>query len=313
MKQGVLDKIIDNLNDIFGSEGELLAASYGSVHEYLGMTIDWSEQGKVIFTMYDYLEDILAEAPECFDGEDVTPAVSDLFQVDESTKKLDEETSDYFHRTVARFLYAAKRARPDFQVAVAFLCKRVKEPNIQDWKKLGRLVQYVRSTVHLPLVLGSDGSGNMVWSIDASFAVHMDMKSHTGYCLTLGEGSPISGSRTQDNTARSSTESELYGVDNTISYVEWSSLFYICQFKDYPWSNPLKKLGTRNLVKQDNTSTIKMIKGGPRVCGQRTRNIHIKYFYATKRIKDGTIVVSYCPTKEMVADYLSKQLKGSLF
>ena len=48
MKQGALDKIADDLNDIFGSEGELLAASYGSVHEYLGMTIDWSEQGKVI-------------------------------------------------------------------------------------------------------------------------------------------------------------------------------------------------------------------------------------------------------------------------
>ena len=137
MKQGVLDKIIDDLNDIFGSDGELLAASYGSVHEYLGMIIDWSDKGRVIFTMYDYLEDILAEALECFDGEHVTPAVNDLFQVDESARKLDEKISDYFHRTVARFLYAAKRARPDIQVSVAFLCKRVKDPNIQDWKKLG--------------------------------------------------------------------------------------------------------------------------------------------------------------------------------
>ena len=30
-------------------------------------------------------------------------------------------------------------------------------------------------------------------------------------------------------------------------------------------------------------------------------------------MKDGTIVVTYCPTKEMVADYLSKLLQGSLF
>ena len=56
-----------------------------------------------------------------------------------------------------------------------------------------------------------------------------------------------------------------------------------------------------------------MIKGGQRVCGQQTKNIHIKYFYATERVKDGTIVVSYCPTKEMVTDYLSKPLLGSLF
>ena len=41
------------------------------------MTIDWSVDGKVIFTMYDYLENILAEAPDNSDGEDVTPAVSE--------------------------------------------------------------------------------------------------------------------------------------------------------------------------------------------------------------------------------------------
>ena len=93
--------------------------------------------------------------------------------------------------------------------------------------------------------------------------VHMDMRSHTGYCLTLGQGAPISGSSTQDNKARSSTEAELYGVDKAISFVEWSALFLICQFKEYDWTDPMKKYGFRNLVKQDNTSTIRMLKGGP--------------------------------------------------
>ena len=50
------------------------------------------------------------------------------------------------------------------------------KPNIGEWKKLRRLVRYVRATIHLPLIIGSDGSGNMVWSINASIAVHMDMK-----------------------------------------------------------------------------------------------------------------------------------------
>ena len=102
-----------------------------------------------------------------------------------------------------------KKERPDLQVAVTFLCKRVKCPNIGGWKKLGRLVRYVKATIHLPLIIGLDGSGNMVWSIDASFAVHMDMKSHTGYCLTLGTGSPISGSAGQKVNSRSMTEAEL--------------------------------------------------------------------------------------------------------
>ena len=107
--------------------------------------------------------------------------MGNLFQVDEACEKLDVPIADMFHHFNTRFLYVAKRARPDLQVLVAFLCKRVKAPNVGDWKKLGRLVRYVRATIHLPLILGSDGLGNMVWSIDASFAVHMDMKSHIGY------------------------------------------------------------------------------------------------------------------------------------
>ena len=150
LEQQELDKIVDHLNDIFGSEGELLVASYGKIHEYLGMTVDWSVDGKVTFTMYDYLNNILAEAPDDFDGEDVTPAVIDLFQVDRACRKLDVPTGDRFHHFVARFLYVAKRARPDLQVSVAFICKRIKPPNIGDWKKLGRLVRCVLQSIFLP-------------------------------------------------------------------------------------------------------------------------------------------------------------------
>ena len=43
------------------------------------MTIDWLVDERVIFSIYDYLEDILAESPDDFDGKDVTPTVSGLF------------------------------------------------------------------------------------------------------------------------------------------------------------------------------------------------------------------------------------------
>ena len=105
LEQQELDKIVDHLNDIFGSEGELLVASYGKIHEYLGMTVDWSVDGKVTFTMYDYLNNILAEAPDDFDGEDVTPAVSDLFHVYKAHKKLDVPMANMLYRFVASFVY----------------------------------------------------------------------------------------------------------------------------------------------------------------------------------------------------------------
>ena len=80
------------------------------------------------------------------------------------------------------------------------------------------------------------------------------------------------------------------------------------QVAKYPTNHPLKKLGTKNMVQQDNTSTINLAKGGQRVCGKRTRNIDIRYFYITEWINDGLVVVSYCSTK--VNNYLSKPLQG---
>ena len=77
-------------------------------------------------------DDILAEAPDDFDGEYVTPTVSDLSQVNEACQKHDMATADLFHHIVTRFLYVAKRARSDLQVVVSFLCKQAKYPNMDD-------------------------------------------------------------------------------------------------------------------------------------------------------------------------------------
>ena len=96
--------------------------------------------------------------------------------------------------------------------------------------------------------------------------------------------------------------------------MEWASLYSKKQVKEYLIEHSLKDLGKKNVVLQDSTSTIRLVKGKRRVCESRTRNIHIRYFYAHERVDDGTIHITYCPTtKEMVSDYLSKPLQGSLF
>ena len=147
----------------------------GNVHEYLGITIDFSDPKLVRFTMYDFLEDILTEADTRGDMNDeaVTPANDKLFEIDEESEELDAEGAGFFHRMVARFFFIAKRTRPDIQLAVAFLCTRVKQPTQSDYLKLTRLVRYIiRSTIHLPLLIGWDKSGVLLWNVDASFAVH---------------------------------------------------------------------------------------------------------------------------------------------
>ena len=108
----------------------------------------------------------------------------------------------------------------------------------------------------------------------------MDMKSRSGDCLTLGIRSPISGSSTQKVNPRSLTKSKLVGTDNAIGFLEWVSLYSKEQVKEYRIKHLLKELGKKDvvIVLQDNINTIRLVKGGRRVCGSKTRSICIRYF-----------------------------------
>jgi hypothetical protein len=126
-------------------------------------------------------------------------------------------------------LYVAKQARPDIAIAISFLTTRVRNPDVQDWAKLQHLVEYLRSTVEMPLVLGATSGGVLHWYVDVAFAVHPNMRGHSGGALTLGIGFPISSSSKKKLNTRSSTESELVGVDDLMSLILWSRIFLKAQ------------------------------------------------------------------------------------
>jgi hypothetical protein len=81
-----------------------------------------------------------------------TAAPLNLFTVDKNSAKLPEKQKAAFHNVVAKALYMAKQAWPDIAVSIAFLTTQVRSPDIQDWFKLCHLVEYLRSTIDLPLV-----------------------------------------------------------------------------------------------------------------------------------------------------------------
>jgi hypothetical protein len=313
VKQSVIDSVLADLNDEYGTKKKPLSATTGHVHDYLGVTIDYSEMDKVKFTMYDYLEDILDEMPGDMNGTAPTPAIDRLFDVDDDSPQLNEKESDFFHRTTARLLFAAKRARPDLQVAVAYLCTRVKSPSQSENRKLTRVIKYLRLTISIPLVLGWDGTGQLKWSVDASFAIHKDMRSHTGAVLSLGQGALMSMSLKQKINTKSSTEAELVGADDAMNFVEWIQLFVEQQLKSINEDSIIRKIESDVVIQQDNTSTIQLENNGQASSTKRTRHINIRYFYVTSKIKEGSMRVIYHPTKQMVYDYLTKPLQGSLF
>jgi hypothetical protein len=120
------------LNKLYGKHGKV-TATQGPVHEYLGMTFDFSNKGKLIVSIADYMKKLVDEFPIPITKTASLPADEDLF-AEGKGPLLDAKRAKIFHAWVAKALFACKRARPDIHVAVTLLCTRVKSPNESDWK-----------------------------------------------------------------------------------------------------------------------------------------------------------------------------------
>ncbi len=79
--------------------------------------------------------------------------------MNEDAVNLKPTRAKLYHNIVAKALYVAKRARPDIALAIAFLTTRVREPDLDDWRKLRHMIVYLQSTRDLPLLLGESSTG----------------------------------------------------------------------------------------------------------------------------------------------------------
>jgi hypothetical protein len=163
--------------------------------------------------------------------------------------------------------------------------------------------KYLRDTKKLPLILSANKSGILKWWIDGSFAVHPNMRGHTGGGLSMGTGFPIVTSTKQKLNTRSSTESELVAVDDCMPAVLWTRYFLEAQGYGVQES----------IVYQDNQSAILMEKNGKASSSKRTKHINIRFYFVTDRITKGDLLVEWCPTGDMIADFMTKPNQGSLF
>ena len=275
----------------------------GKIHQYLGMQLDYSVKGKLKISMVDYVKKIVEEFSEEITSKATTPAAGHLFNVCDDAQPLTEKEADEFHTVVARNLFLCKRARPDIQTAVAFLCTRVSKPDKDDWGKLVRLMKYLFGTKDMVLTLSGDATRLIKWWIDVSFAVHKDFKSHTGGTMSMGKGYIYSMSTKQKLNTKSTTESELVGVDDVMPAIIWTN--YFLEAQDY------KTSGT--IAYQDNKSAILLENNGKASSSRRTRHINIRYYFVTDRVKNNELKIEYCGTDDMVGDFFTKPLNGWKF
>jgi hypothetical protein len=299
MKRSVVTNILNTIESKFGT----LQITRGRRHTYLGMDIIFKQNGTVEIQMKDYIKEAIEASLEDVSKSVSTPAQRTLFEIDEDSEALGKKQSELYHHIVAKLLYVSTRCRLDIQLTIGFLCTRVKRSTKQDWGKLKRLLQYLNHTIDDSLTIGAENLSNMNTWIDASYAVHADMKSHTGGAISLGRGAAMSKSSKQKLNVKSSTEAEVVGASDYVPNSIWAGHFLKHQ------GYPLEK----NILHQDNQSAMKMEMNGRRSCGQKSRHIDIRYFFIKDRVDKGEIDIVHCPTEIMVADFFTKPLQGALF
>jgi len=299
----VVSSFIKDMEAEFGKEAPL-NKSEGKIHDYLGMILDYSTPGELKINMIDYIKTVLHDVPEeLIAKRATTPASTHLFTVNEENPDLPDDKAEIFVHAVMQLLYLSQRARPDIRTAISFLCGRLKQPDVDDYKKLGRVLGYLRSTIEMPLILRSDGDGRIRWWVDASFAVHGDMRGHTGATMSLGAGSVYSMSSKQKLNTRSSTEAEVVGVHDAMPQLVWTNNFLRAQGINVD----------ETILYQDNMSSILLEKNGRSSSTKRTRHMNIRYFCVKDLVDKKEISIEHCPTDEMLGDFFTKAVQGTKF
>ena len=304
LQKKIVDQFLQWIKDTYGKIGQV-KVSRGRVHDYLGMKLDYSVPGQLSVNMTEYVDKMVEGFPkdQLRNSKPKAPWTGDLFTVNPESPRLAKQQSELFHTVVAQGLFLCKRGRPDISPAITFLTTRVKEPTVEDWEKLVKLIQFLKGTSKDVLTLRTDGEKSAKWHIDAAYGVHPDMRSHTGAAFTLGDGAITSISRKQNMNTRSSTEAELVAADDVVGPMIWTKNFLEKQ------GYPLKK----NILFQDNKSAMLLESNGRTSCGKRSRHLNIRLFFVTDQKAKGNIDIQYCPTDQMVGDFMMKPLLGHKF
>ena len=298
----VVTEIIKKFDKAYATIDKLTVRQ-GKVHEYLGMTVDFSTPGKVRLNLYDIIQRLINSLPEDMIGEKNTAAPSYLFDTsnDDESLRLNKADKDTYHTINAKALFIS-RVRQDMKLCIGFGCTRVKNPNQYDWFKLEWGMKYLQKSKHLPLILRSDGKNVSIY-LDGANAVHSDMKGHSGEFVTKGKGAVFSSSTKQKYNSLSSTKIEIITVGEKLLKSIWYRYYRIKQ----------GSCSMEDVVLQDNQSAMLIQNHGRFSCRKGSKHIHIRYFFITDRIKHKEVKVEYCSTGEMIADFMTKLLQGSIF
>jgi len=208
-----------------------------------------------------------------------------------------------YNELLGSLQFVANLTRPDIAYAVNLLSRFKANPGNQHWEGAKHIIRYLKETSNQGLIYveSRKENSNLLAYSDADWAGDQDdRKSTSGYIMMM-YGGPISwASRKQDCNALSTLEGEYIATAAAVQEIKWLRQLII--------SLNGQECKIKLLV--DNQGAIQFIKSTN--FHRKTKHIENKWNFVKNEVQNGNIELYYVPSKEQLADLLTKSLaKGT--
>lgn len=275
----------------------------GKLHHFLGVKIIQDKHSGVIWIGQPLYTETMLQKFGMLDCKPVdTPVSTGVKPVsgEESEESCDQQL---YQAVIGSLLYLSTKTRPDIAYAVSCAARFCAKPTKQHWSAVKRILRYLKGTSRFGLAYKGDTANAVTGYSDADWAGDVgDRKSTSGYVFMLGGAAISWRSSKQTCVALSTAEAEYIALSAAAQEAAWLQKLV---------SDLLNKNIQETVILEDNQSAICLAKN-QQVHG-RTKHIDIKYHFVRNMVEAGKIKLTYCASKDMVADMLTKGIPANQF
>ncbi len=210
-----------------------------------------------------------------------------------------------YHQAVGSLMYLSQATQPDISFTITYLSKFMCRYNNSHWITVKHVICYLKATRHLTIIYQCSAVCDLhllslMAYCDSDWGSNLvDRCSVTGYMFFLCSSPFVWSSRSQSTVALSSCEAEYNALSETAKHT-----LYMCKL--------LRPLGLNGLIltniRSDNQSTIALAQASQQAFHPCTKHIDIKVTHLHESVESKMIVLTHCPTGQMIADMLTKAL-----
>jgi hypothetical protein len=223
----------------------------------------------------------------------------------------DEVDIGKYQSLVGKLMYLACGTRPDIQFVVGRLSQHNTDPRQGHMIAAHQVLRYLKGSMEYRLTFGYDPAQHiqqypygLVGYADSSYAGDPNDRKSVMGCIFFMFGGPIMwSSRKQRTTSTSTTEAEYIALGHAAREGVWIRRL----LNEILLAQPIKSV----LLKGDNQTSISLAEDAE--SQNRTKHVDVQHHYVRELVSEGELTVQWVPTKNMLADGLTKALPGERF